>query len=139
MILPKRFIVVDDNRTNNIICEYAIRKWNKGVAVHLFTEPERALQSIQQEYVEAPVDGPTVLFLDINMPTITGWEFLDHFRLFEAKVHEQFVIYILTSSVDERDKEKADSDPLVAGFISKPLTHTTVQQAVEGMQRPRSI
>lgn len=127
---PERFIVVDDNRTNNLICEFAIRRYKREAAIDLFTEPELALHNIKKEYALEKGDAHTVLFLDINMPSMTGWEFLDEFRHFGEKVHKQFVIYILTSSVDERDKEKAESDPLVAGFFSKPLTATTVQEAV---------
>src|SRR5690554_6744005 len=122
------FIVVDDNRTNNLICEFAIRKYKKEADINLFTEPEVALQNIRKDYGMRERNEFTILFLDINMPSMTGWEFLEEFRHFGKEVHRQFVIYILTSSVDERDKEKAESDPLVAGFFSKPLTPTTVQE-----------
>ncbi len=129
---PEHFIVVDDNRTSNLICEFAIRKYNKDVTINLYTEPEMALQNIGEEYNRKQNDTLTILFLDINMPSMTGWEFLEAFRAFGEKVHRQFIIYILTSSVDDRDKEKAASDPLVAGFFSKPLTAVGVQQAVDG-------
>jgi len=131
---PQYFIVVDDNRTNNLICEFAIRKYKKEVNIDVFTEPELALQNIRKAYTPREMDVLTVLFLDINMPSMTGWEFLDEFRNFGEKIHKQVVIYILTSSVDERDKEKAQSDPLVAGFFSKPLTASNVQQAVDKIQ-----
>ena len=129
---PSRFIVVDDNRTNNLICEFAIRKYKKEADINLFTEPEVALQNIRKDYGMRERNEFTILFLDINMPSMTGWEFLEEFRHFGKEVHRQFVIYILTSSVDERDKDKAASDPLVAGFFSKPLTAVGVQQAVDG-------
>jgi two-component system chemotaxis response regulator CheY len=127
---PERFIVVDDNRTNNLICEFAIRKYKKDAVIALFTEPEVALQNIKLDYDIPEISKPTVLFLDINMPSMTGWEFLEEFRSFGEEVQRQFAIYILTSSVDERDKEKAEADPLVVGFFSKPLTATIVQEAV---------
>ena len=127
---PERFMVVDDNRTNNLICEFAIRKYKKEADINLFTEPEVALQNIKEDYSSQNGSKFTVLFLDINMPSMTGWEFLEEFRNLGEEVHEQFVIYILTSSVDDRDKEKAESDPLVAGFFSKPLTATAVHEAV---------
>lgn len=131
---PEHFIVVDDNRTNNLICDFAIRKYKKDAHIDLFTEPEVALQNIKKAYSLPQMLKPTVLFLDINMPSMTGWEFLEEFRNFGEEVQKQFAIYILTSSVDERDKEKAESDPLVSGFFSKPLTMNTVQQAVDGIR-----
>lgn len=131
---PEHFIVVDDNRTNNLICEFAIRKYKKEAHINLFTEPEVALQNIKKEYRPGEAEQFTVLFLDINMPSMTGWEFLEEFRDFGEEIHKHFVIYILTSSVDERDKEKAESNPLVAGFFSKPLTANSIQQAVDRIQ-----
>ncbi len=131
---PERFIVVDDNRTNNLICEFTIRKYRKEATIHLFTEPEVALQNIREEYSAVEMDKSTVLFLDINMPSMTGWEFLEELRGFAEEIRKHFVIYILSSSVDERDKEKADADPLVAGFFSKPLTVNSIQQVMERLQ-----
>lgn len=134
MIEPERFIVVDDNRTNNLICEFAIRKYRKEAETSLFTEPETALQNIQKNYGLPEGKKFTVLFLDINMPSMTGWEFLEKFKDFGEEIWKHFIIYILTSSVDERDKEKAGAEPLVAGFISKPLTVNSIQQIVESLQ-----
>jgi two-component system chemotaxis response regulator CheY len=126
---PTHFMVVDDNRTSNLICEYAIRKFSAEAEVELFTEPEVALDKIKNEYRPDNVDDITVLFLDLNMPSMTGWDFLDAFKDLSKEVQKKFIIYILTSSVDERDKEKARTQPLVSGFYSKPLTLPNIIQA----------
>ena len=126
---PTHFIVVDDNRTNNLICEYAIRKFSAEAEIELFTEPEVALDKIKNEYRPDNVDDITVLFLDLNMPSMTGWDFLDAFNDLSEEVRNKFIIYILTSSVDERDKEKARTHPMVSGFYSKPLTLPNIIQA----------
>ncbi|CAN5646885.1 hypothetical protein BH10BAC5_BH10BAC5_22820 [soil metagenome] len=73
-------------------------------------------------------EKPTVLFLDINMPSMTGWEFLEEFRKFSKTVHKQFTIYMLSSSVDSSDKEKASSNIFVSGYISKPLRQETLRE-----------
>lgn len=125
---PTHFMVVDDNRTNNLICEYAIRKFSAEAEVELFTEPEVALDKIKNEYRHDKNDL-TVLFLDINMPSMTGWDFLEALKDLSEEVQKSFLIYILTSSVDERDKEKARINPLVTGFYSKPLTLPNIMQA----------
>ena len=131
---PKHFIVVDDNRTNNLICEYSIRKLLREAHVNLFTDPEVALDEIKIQYGRSEKETATVLFLDINMPSMTGWDFLEVFRTFDKQIHKQFAIFILTSSVDERDKEKADADPLVAGFFSKPLTINSVEMVMDQLR-----
>ena len=126
---PTHFIVVDDNRTNNLICEYAIRKFSAEAEIDLFTEPEVALDKIKNECPQSSEDDLTVLFLDINMPSMTGWDFLEVFKDLNEEIRKKFIIYILTSSVDERDKEKARTNPLVTGFYSKPLTLPNIMQA----------
>lgn len=127
MMKPNTFMVVDDNHTSNMICEFAIRRYSETARIILFTEPEAALENIEKEYDSIKGGEKTILFLDINMPSMTGWEFLEEFEKFRVEVVQQFIIYILTSSVDDRDKEKAKASPLVTGFISKPLMVQSVQ------------
>ena len=122
MNTPKRFYIVDDDVINNRLCGFTITRVFGGVEVKSFTEPEDALMAIQNGHANSSADGQTVLFLDINMPSMTGWEFLDEFKKMNQYIHEDFSIYMLSSSVDIRDKQKAIEDPLVRGFISKPLT-----------------
>ena len=73
---------------------------------------------------------PTVLLLDINMPSMTGWDFLNVFKDYSDDIHQQFITFILSSSVDDIDREKANSNPLVCRFISKPLKDEVIRQMV---------
>ena len=92
--------------------------------IKTFEVPEEALAFIQNEY--STKSAPTVLFLDINMPTLTGWEFLEEYEKFSEEVKSQINIYILSSSVDLRDKDKEKGNKYIKGFISKPLDHETI-------------
>ena len=113
-------MVVDDDATNNMICQFTIKRVNKEADIKMFLNPEEALASIKEEYSSAREVLPTVLFLDINMPTITGWEFLDVFLQFDEWVKDQFTIFILSSSIEDFT-EKAEIYPFIQGFLSKPL------------------
>ncbi len=126
MKLPKRFLVVDDDRTNNLICEFALRRYSKETDIKTFLDPQAALQYIAYSYCEAAPETPTVLFLDINMPVLTGWDFLTIFKNYAPDVQQQFIIYILTSSIDERDLERAELNPLVTALLRKPLSTGTI-------------
>jgi CheY-like chemotaxis protein len=64
---------------------------------------------------------PNVIFLDINMPTMDGWGFLDEFAKKFQKFHSKVFIVILSSSVNPADIEKANKQPLVKGFMPKPI------------------
>lgn len=126
MKLPQRFIVVDDDRTSNMICEFSLRRFSAETEIKTFIDPELALKFIEESYSDENNNTPTLLFLDINMPALTAWEFLEIFKNFPSSIKDQFVIYILTSSIDYRDKEKADTDPHVSGSLCKPLSTAVV-------------
>ncbi len=114
----QRYIIVDDDQTNNLICEYVIKDWDEKAQVQLFTDPEEALKSIGDANYD--LEAPVLLFLDVNMPTMSGWEFLDVFKTFDEEVRSSFIIYILTSSTEDFSRE-AEKYPFVSGFLSKPL------------------
>tara|TARA_R100000935_G_scaffold22913_1_gene42123 strand:- start:339 stop:734 length:396 start_codon:yes stop_codon:yes gene_type:complete len=113
-------MVVDDDPTNNMICKFTINRFDNGAEIIIFTEPLEALDFIKENYGKTTEALPTTLFLDINMPTITGWEFLDVFIKFKESIKEQFSIYILSSAIEDFRKEK-EIYPFIQGFLSKPL------------------
>src|SRR5689334_16891398 len=97
------FIVVDDDPINNLICRRMIYKIFPDSTVYEFIDPEAALIHIQAFHARRNV-ADTVLFLDINMPGINGWQFLDTFGSFNPVIRENLKIFMLSSSVDIRDK-----------------------------------
>jgi CheY-like chemotaxis protein len=115
----QKYILVDDDPFNNIISNMEIVSALGAVDVKAFEIPEEALAFIQTEYSKGSM--PTILFLDINMPTITGWEFMEEYEKFSSEIKKQISIYILSSSVDDRDKDKAGANKYIEGFLSKPL------------------
>ncbi|MCY2687740.1 response regulator [Salinimicrobium sp. TH3] len=129
---PKYYIVVDDDKTNNLICEFTIKSFNPQAVIMLFLEPEEALMFIKEDYSGGAVDFPTILFLDVNMPGMSGWEFLDVFQKFEEHIKNQFQIFILTSSIEDFSNE-AKLYPFVSGFLSKPLKKDKLKGLVEAL------
>ncbi|MET7030603.1 response regulator [Sediminicola luteus] len=76
---------------------------------------------------------PEVIFLDLNMPIINGWEFLDELKKMDLK--KKIGVYVVSSSLDKMDEEKSRKYDMVIDFISKPLTANKLQQllvATEG-------
>lgn len=115
----RQYLLVDDDATSNLICELNIRKLDEQAAINSFNNPEEALACIKEKCV--PGDKMICfLFLDVNMPGMSGWEFLDAFQNFCPKVREKFRIYVLTSSIEDFSEEKIKY-PYVADFLSKPI------------------
>ena len=117
-------MIVDDDPTNNLICKMVIKKYDPQASVEVFQNPEAALDFILSE--DLP-DTKTLLFLDVNMPSMSGWEFLDQFRTYESKKQEVFEIYILTSAIHDFSEEEKEY-PMVANILSKPLRVNVLEE-----------
>lgn len=129
----KHFIVVDDDTTNNLICKYLITKACPGSIVNVFTDPGGALATIRETFDTVRTAEPTVLFLDINMPYMSGWEFLAIFQTFDPHITSNFTIFLLSSSIDQRDKQRAEASQMAHGFVLKPLTADMITQLLDNL------
>ena len=121
MSADMKFILVDDDDFTNILHDMVLKDTlGDEVGVETFSKPEEGLEFIQKSYTDSSEE--TVLFLDINMPKINGWEFLERYEKFSEAIKRHISIYIVSSSVDNRDRDRAEGNKNVKGFISKPLT-----------------
>ena len=82
--------------------------------------------------IESEDKLPEVIFLDLNMPIMDGWEFLDEFGKISRE--REIRIYILSSSVDSRDIERAKKYDMVNGFIAKPLTDVKIKELAQEIE-----
>ena len=120
---PPTFIIIDDDPINNFIFKELVKHAVKTPNIVLdFTAPEKGLEYITSEYQNHPENHPTALFLDINMPTMSGWEFLEKFCKLNENIKKMFSIFIMSSSINPLDKKQADSNSCVTGFITKPIS-----------------
>ena len=120
------FIVIDDDPINNIICQKLIELALPGSRVTTFTDVRPALSKLA-ESVASP-SQKSILFLDINMPELNGWDFLDIFETYDETIRKNISIYLLSSSINQQDIDKAGENANVISFISKPLTKSVLQQ-----------
>lgn len=118
-----RFIVIDDDVINNMLCSIVLGKIEPGSEIETFNIPEQGFAFIQQSSV---YDFINILFLDINMPSWSGWEFLEHFDTLDETIRRQVKIYILSSSIDPNDYKRAMENKHVTDYIVKPLTEKLI-------------
>jgi response regulator RpfG family c-di-GMP phosphodiesterase len=122
-----RVLIIDDDPVNNYICRETIKMVNEDCDMIDFTRPEDGLKYIETSYKENEDNPKTILFLDLNMNMMTGWEFLNEFYKFGSNVTGYFVIYILSSSLDGTDRAQSRQMPLVKDFIVKPLNQDVLK------------
>lgn len=109
-------ILVDDDPINNLINKRLISKTKVSERVEEFLEAEKALEKLNS----LAEDENALILLDINMPVMNGWDFLNFYV--EKLQHRPDKIVMLSSSIDFQDRVKANSYSCVKGFIEKPLT-----------------
>lgn len=110
--------VVDDEAVFHWIVEEYLRKMEIDNEVVSFYNGEEVYQHLSENLEPLP----DVLLLDINMPICDGWKFLEMYERFNADGKQKLKIYIMTSSIDPRDKARAQTFSSVQNFISKPVT-----------------
>lgn len=120
------FTIVDDDPINNKLCIRYLGLAFPGSHADEFTNPQQWLDHIRS--ANAAQDMPTILLLNINMPILSGWDVLATLANFPDEIKQQFKIYILSSSIDTDDKQRAANNPLVSGFIEKPLSIPQLQR-----------
>lgn len=121
-------LLIDDERVDQMIYRRVLKKSGLVDNITGFEYADEALAHLRQP------DCPTydVIFLDINMPRMNGFEFLDAaFADERAKSYARAVIVMLTTSIEKRDKERAAQYAVVKDFINKPLTVEHVQRVAE--------
>jgi CheY-like chemotaxis protein len=127
MEIPQRIIVIDDDSINNMFCKFIIKEaLSDKVEIIMFTRPQKAVDYINIEYSVNPAS--TVMFLDINMPVLSGWDVLYELERSDVIINQYFKIYILSSSVDPKDKDRARCSRFVNGFLEKPLEAKNVRE-----------
>jgi CheY-like chemotaxis protein len=116
----KSALLIDDSEIDNYITARLLSKTNVINEIICKTSAEEALFFLN-ECLEKKLELPEIIFLDIRMPSMDGFEFLQEFAKLNNKAHTSCTIFMLSSSVDQRDIARAKRDPYVREFITKPI------------------
>lgn len=119
----KRVFLVDDDEIINHVHTLVISRIDPTAEITLFKSGLQFIQSIEST---DSFSFPDIIFLDIRMPGMSGFEVLDVLMNAHQSKLGNTSIYILSSTLDDRDLSKANSYPIVTNFMSKPLTFDIV-------------
>lgn len=126
----KNILLIDDSESDNFYHARKIRKMGITDNIHICYSGHEALEYLKSEF-EGNHPQPTLIFLDINMPGMNGWEFLEEYENLEVAQQGEVVLTMLSNSIDVRDQEKAGSYRTVRGYYSKPLSEKYLTSILE--------
>src|SRR5436190_19995991 len=109
-------MLIDDDEPTNFLSKMLIEEAHCAEHIQVADSGKMAL-----EYLSKSSDCPDLIFLDINMPAMNGWEFLDKYRELEKHKKGKIIIIMLTNSLNPDDKVKASQMPEIAGFENNIL------------------
>lgn len=122
----EKILLVEDNEIFNFISKKVIKKASADADIQVALNGQKAFELIEEDGL------PDYILLDINMPKMDGFEFLDHYESID-KGHKTKV-FMLTSSIRANDKLEAFKHKNVVGYYEKPLTSVMVNNMLNGSQ-----
>jgi len=122
-------MLIDDHHPTNVLHRLVLENCGLVKTIIFFDNASDALIYLNEPFTkENP--KPNFIFLDINMPGLNGWEFLDSYKKLPDEKKSETALLMLSTSSHPEDLERAENDPHVKEFIRKPLTEERVWKVV---------
>lgn len=132
----ERVYIIDDDKVVLHIFDRLVKKHGCFGIVEAFLESEVALKQLKTQ-LKIKVDQPDLILIDINMPRMDGWEFIEN--LCKADPEHNTPFMIISSSIDPDDIEKSKQYPCVLDFIPKPLSLDKLDYILERYNRLEKV
>ena len=124
--------IVDDDPIHQFGMKVLLKKVKFSNEVMVFHNGQEALDALMQ-LLDKGEKLPSIIFLDLNMPIKDGWGFLDDFVKIPHQNREKVVIYVVSSSINPSDKERAKNYEVVSNYIVKPIDEKQLTQVLDDM------
>jgi CheY-like chemotaxis protein len=125
-----RIFLIDDDPIYVFLVRKIIESVDRSLEISEFPDGELAINYLTAVGAD-PSQLPDIIFLDLSMPVLDGWEFLAEFHDLRPKLEKRLALYIVSSSISPEDLERSKRDPMVADFLIKPLDRDTVADVIQ--------
>ncbi|OUJ67742.1 response regulator [Hymenobacter crusticola] len=123
-------LLVDDDPTTNFLNKKLLLRLDVTDNIRVARNGQEALYAMREHCQQQPQDCPVLVFLDINMPVMTGIQFLEAYQQLPVQEQQAVVVVMLTTSVSPRDQQLIQELP-IADYLDKPLTQEKVQAVLQ--------
>lgn len=123
--------IVDDDEVYQFTASRSIKSSSVVKQVLIFGDGEKAYDYLT-ENLNNREQLPDVIFLDINMPYMDGWEFIDHFAKLKPNLAKPITVYMVSSSVVPDDVDRAKAISEITDYLIKPIDKDTFLKIIEG-------
>lgn len=122
----ERIMLVDDDKNTNFFNRIMLTKFGVANNIISFQSAEQAL-----EYLRLGIEKIDLIFLDINMPIMNGWDFLEEYEQLDQEAKASILVIMLTASANPEDAIRARQFKSVIKYINKPLDKQTIQEIID--------
>lgn len=118
----KKIYIVDDDPIHRLLMNKLFARQPMPYQLEFFENGQKAIDALQSAINgEADKSIPDLILLDIEMPILNGWQFMDNYQSLDEAVKENIDLYMVSSSFSDEDQERVKHYPDVKNYIVKPI------------------
>jgi CheY-like chemotaxis protein len=123
--MGKVFLVIDDDMVSQFTARYAVQQSNFDAQIYVCESATEALNLLTElKHENKPI--PDYILLDLIMPEMTGWEFIDELQSYNGSL-DQMKIFIMSAFTNAKDRERAKNHRAIDGYYEKPISRNMIQ------------
>ena len=126
------FIIIDDSQLDCFIGEKIIQNTGTFSSVKSYTQAAEAYEIIKNSDPN-PAEAITIVVLDIQMPVMNGFQFVENFELLPENIRANYAIFMFSSSINENDKNRLENHPCIRKFYGKPISKEIVAKILDSL------
>lgn len=125
--------VIDDDNIYQYTARVLLESTGLAKKITSFYNGRDAISFFQKAENQNAEELPDVIFLDINMPIMNGWEFLEEYNKLHTSFPKPILVYVVSSSVDSSDMQKSRSFQAVSDYLVKPVNRSKFLELMENL------
>ncbi|MEP7263675.1 MAG: response regulator [Bacteroidota bacterium] len=123
----KKVMIIDDTKIDRYIASHTMKKTNFAREIIEFDLAKKAIVYLEENQ-HLPEALPEIIILDVRMPEMDGFQFLERLSLLPQSLKQSCCIVMLSSSLDPADHDRAERNPVVKKFMNKPLSKANLEE-----------